>query len=137
MKIKGKCQGDAMGLYVDLVQCELVEAGPDPALPVTAEQLARDAADPPAAEKKYKGKMLSVEGTFVEVIKKGAAVPDVIVLQGHEEKAAKPVRVHASFPGLWQRYIEGWKKGQKVTLKANWVGPYEGKVSIDGARPMP
>jgi hypothetical protein len=22
-------------------------------------------------------------------------------------------------------------------LKANWVGPYEGKVSIDGARPMP
>jgi hypothetical protein len=136
VKIKGKCQGDA-GLWVDLVQCELVAEGADPALVVTAAQLTKEAADPGAASKKYQGKPMRVEGTVVEVLKSPGGVPDVVVLAGHDERAANPARVHASYPGAWARHFEGLKKGQKVTLKANWAGARDARVALDGARPVP
>jgi hypothetical protein len=135
VKIKGKCQGDA-GLWVDLIQCELVEAGADPAVAVTAAQLSRDGLDAGAAAKKYEGKSLRVEGTVVEVLRNPGGVPDEVVLEGSEETAA-PVRVHASYHRAWQRHFEGLRKGQKVTLKASRVGIADGKVSLDGARLMP
>ncbi len=67
IKVRGRCNGggDAI-LYI--TDCQSIDIGPDPAVAVTAEQLTADfAKDAKAAEDKYKGKQLIVEGIVKRV----------------------------------------------------------------------
>src|SRR5262245_34163805 len=65
VKLKGKVDRANAG-FIELVPCALVAIGPDPAIPVTADQLTEAyAADTKAADAKYKGKWVFVEGVVL------------------------------------------------------------------------
>jgi hypothetical protein len=62
---KARFRGKALGGY--LLDAVLVETGPSPAIRVSARQLAKEyAADAQAADKKYRGKYLLVEGEVAD-----------------------------------------------------------------------
>jgi hypothetical protein len=103
---------------VDLKDCELLAAGPDPAIVVSAVQLTKDyAADKETARRKYPDeKPLLVEGVVFET---RAMDEPIIILEGFDEKAAKPVRVEAHFDKIDRAGLspETVKKGDKVKIK--------------------
>jgi hypothetical protein len=133
IKFKGRCEGEAGGTFVDLADCELLEVGPDPALPVSAARLTRDyASDPRAADVKYAGHPLLVEGTVLEVRPTGEGPR--LVLEGFDEKALYPVRVVAGCPADRKEEFAGLKKGDKVLVKGFGGGNVLGEVVLSAAR---
>lgn len=131
VKIKGAClQG--VGGSVLVWAGELAEVGPDPAVAVGAAQLAQEyARDPKAADQKYKGKQLLIEGTVAEVTahKPDALLRRSIVLEG-DPKAEKPLPVEAVMPNADPRPVAKLAKGQKVKLKGECQGLTGDKVTL-------
>jgi uncharacterized protein (DUF1330 family) len=132
--VKGECNGGALAFFIDLLKGELVEVGPDPAVVVAAEQLAKDfGADATAAKAKYGGKWLALTGTVVEV-KTGEKGADYVVLEGTEGKDGKPLRVEAAYPAEGKRFFEKLGKGDKVTIKGECSGYRAGAVAVNYSR---
>jgi hypothetical protein len=118
---RGKCNG-AAGDTVDFLDSVFLKAGDDPAVKVSAAELTKAfATDEKAAREKYEGKQVAVEGKFVEAKKEptGAAA---VVLEGFDEKAAKPWRVVAAYPADQKERFQGLKKGDTVKIKGECAG---------------
>jgi hypothetical protein len=136
LKIKGKFGGEVAGIFVDVNDVELVEVGADPAVPVTAVQLTKDyAADAKAADQKYKDKWLVVEGTYFGNDKDKIGVA-YLILEGFDEKAAKPWRVHAAYGAGDKDAFAPFKKGDKIKIKGECGGAFDQDVSLSFTLPV-
>ena len=133
VKFKGECNGGALVHFVDLLHAELVEVGTDPAIVVSADQLAKDfSMDAVAAKAKYGDKWLFLTGTVVER-KKGTTGADFIVLQGSDETT----RVEVAYPAEGKRFFEKFTKGDTVKIKGECGGFVAGAVSVNYSRLIP
>jgi hypothetical protein len=120
VKVRGRCYGLALAGPM-LTGCEVLELGPDPAIPVTAERLTEDyGKDGEAAAKKYEGKQLVVEGVVTGTDPRRGL--RLVILAGFQEKADTPLRVQASFHYDHEKSLEGLKEGQKVKVKGECLG---------------
>jgi hypothetical protein len=114
IKVKARCTRGGYSSVL-LSDGELLEAGKDSALAVSAAQLAKEvAADGKAAAARYNDKWLLVEGTVWQANPKDRPA---ITLEGADEKAAKPVRVVGLFGGDREADPGKVKKGDRVRLK--------------------
>jgi hypothetical protein len=130
VKLKGKVERETAGMFVDLVPCELVSIGPDPAIRVTADQLTQDyARDAAAADRKYRDKWLLVEGTVAE-LKEDRAAADCVILEGAGKKDGKPLRVSAAYPADRKKDFAALKKGDRVKIKGECGGEFAGTISF-------
>lgn len=99
---------------------QLITVGPNPALVVTAAQMTKDyAADTAAAIKKYRLQPMLLEGVVADIERRGRVF--IFELVGHDEKAAKPIRVEVDFHGLISEKmadkLAAVKKGETVQVR--------------------
>jgi hypothetical protein len=132
VKVKGRCKGQGDGF---IVQSAIVtEVGPDPAVPVSATQLTQDyAKGAAAADKKFKGKTLIVEGVIADLGKtpdSGLGSQPIIFLLGFDEKSLKAARVEAVLRDTDPKPVAGLAKGQKVKVKGECVGKMGDNVAL-------
>jgi tRNA_anti-like len=112
---------------VSVGDCEILEIGPDPALAVTAAELAKAYADDVVtAEKRFKGRQLLVQGVVKEVILKGNdKVPNpVVILEGTRGKEGKALCVWSDAHYARGRDFEKLRKGQTIKVKGKCGGIY-------------
>jgi hypothetical protein len=129
VKLKGKVERDLSG-FIDLVPCEVVSVGPDPAIKVTTDELTEAyAKDAKAADEKYKDKWLLVEGTVSE-LKPGTSGADSVILEGSGKKDGKPIRIAAAYPADRKGDFTALKKGDKVKFKGECGGEFGGTISL-------
>jgi hypothetical protein len=119
VKVRGKC-ADTFSFLVRFVECDLIEAGPDTALAVTAEQLVKEFMDDrDAAEKKYKDRQVIVAGEVIDLRESQTA--DMLTthykmfLKGADSKEGKPVPVEVY---MEKEDFGRVKKGQQVKVKS-------------------
>jgi hypothetical protein len=133
VKLKGKVERD-LGGFIDLVPCEIVSVGPDPAIAVTADQLteayAKDAKD---ADAKYKDKWLLIEGVVSE-LKAGTSGADSVILEGAGKKDGKPIRISAAYPADRKNDFTALKKGDKIKVKGECTGELLGTIYLNYSR---
>lgn len=126
VKIRGKFYG-IFDYGIRLDKCELVEAGPDPIIKIAAPELtAAYAADAAAADKKYKGKQLIVDGVVADL--KTGDLELTIFLQGHDEKSATPLRI--ALETYDKDLAKKLAKGQKVKIRADCDGRFKDQVVL-------
>jgi hypothetical protein len=126
IKVKAQCTGGGYG-SVSLDQGQLVEAGKDPALEVSAAQVGGEfAADRKAAEAKYCGRWLLVEGTVLQANTKDKPA---ITLEGGG-KPAGTVHVVATFTGDRDGDPGKVKKGDKVRLKGKAIPSLDNSTAV-------
>jgi hypothetical protein len=92
----------------------------EPAVPVTAEQLAREVhSNPAAAEQKYKGKLLEVEGVVKSMLNHigGGTVVMLKGLDGKIEGKFVLVPCVCNFEGAGQGKAEALSEGQQVKIR--------------------
>jgi hypothetical protein len=122
VKVRGKLWDRFSGV---LNPCQIVEAGPNPAVTVSAQDLAKQfAADRTAARKKYHDKWAYVSGEVAE--KSDAEV--TLKLKGEGG-----ISVLCSFPPPYKKSLEPVKVGSKVDLFGQlWVldGPQDKAVAL-------
>jgi hypothetical protein len=107
VKVRGKLWDRFSGV---LNPCEIVEAGPDPAVKISAEELAKQfAADRKAARKKYDDKWAHVKGEVTEKLVEKFQV--WLTLKGSEG-----ISVKCLFGAAYKNTTEGVKVGSQVTL---------------------
>jgi hypothetical protein len=136
LKCKGRCAGARHVGFVDLTECELLEVGPDPTLAVSAVRLTEEyARDEKAADARYRGKYLLVEGAVREL----REMDDVfaVLLEGFDEKGAFPLRVAVVCPAERQEEFAHLKKGTEVKIKGECRGNFLGEVIVGSARLVP
>ena len=99
-------------------------AADDKPLAVSAEQLAKDyKSDPAAADKKYKGKLLLVEGKVHDLFGKEIAGEPAVVLWGFRQKELEvPTLVQCIFTKEQQEKASKLKKDDKVKLQGKCEG---------------
>lgn len=110
-KVKVKGKWPEFSISAALIHCVITEAGPSPAMRLTADQLAKEyKADPEAARKKYADKWLIVTGEVVdrEFNSVGAASVQL--------KTTGDVKVKCSFTAFDKAQVKQFKVGQSVTL---------------------
>ncbi len=108
VKLRGKLP--EFGLPGDLGDADIVETGPNPAIAMTAEQLAGEfAADAKAATDKYDEKWANLDGEVLEKSSKVRAVQ--LKLKGMGD-----VAVTCSFSERGKRALEAVKVGSKVKV---------------------
>jgi hypothetical protein len=128
----GKCDGDHGG-FVDLLECELLEVGPDPTVRVTAAQLTRDfLTDENTADGRYKDRAVLVEGTVVGLKEDGGG--QRLLLEGHNEPSPVAVRVLVACAAQDREQLASLKKGDKVRIRGQCAGLFLGEVVIQGSR---
>jgi hypothetical protein len=131
VKVKGKCSGETASLFIDLLEGEIVDTGPDPAVPVSAARLAQDyAGNEQAADARYKDKELLVTGVLEEHTKDRIGVLKV-VLRGATKKTSQTVKVVAAYPAEWKDRFAKLKPGDRIKVKGECSGYWDGKVSIN------
>src|SRR5262249_49705869 len=112
------------------------EVGPDPAIRITPAQLVKEyASNPEAADAKYKGKQLFVEGVVDHVVDKS----DIIyaIVEGAVQKDGHPVEVAIGFTGLYQlKQGANVKKGDRIRAKGRCAGFFLGDLTIWYSRPV-
>jgi hypothetical protein len=109
VKLRGKIP--EFGLPCDLVGAEIVEAGPDPAVVVSAEELAKQySTDGKSATAKFDDKWAHVEG---EVVEKTTSQDCAVLLR---LKGDNDVAVSCCFGERNKRPLEGVKPGTKVKV---------------------
>ncbi|HKB38765.1 MAG TPA: hypothetical protein VKD72_20145 [Gemmataceae bacterium] len=129
VKLKGKVDRANAG-FIELVPCAIVAIGPDPAIPVTADQLTEAyAADTKAADAKYKGKWVFVEGVVLELRPDEASV----ILAGAGKKDGKSLRVSASYPDNRKKDFAALKKGDQAKIKGECGGEVLGSITLTSA----
>jgi hypothetical protein len=102
-----------------LMQSQIVEAGPDPAMPISAADLAKAyAQDETTAGERFKDKQLLIDGVVKDVTKVGADKNmSAIVLEGSTSNGGKSLCVWATANFYREKDFESIRKGQKVKLK--------------------
>jgi hypothetical protein len=121
---------------VYVMECEIIEAGPNPAIPVTAAELARAYSDDEAsAGKRFGDKQLIVEGVVTGVLT-GEEFPNpVVLLEGAAGKSGKKLVVYSEAHHNHNKEFLNLKKGQKVKVKGHrgtvlvgkgWIGDEDG-----------
>jgi hypothetical protein len=129
VKLKGKVDRETAGSFIDLVPCEIVSVGPDPAIPVTADRLTADyARDEKAADARYRDRWLVVEGVVSE-LKEAKSGADSVILEGAGMKDGKPLRIVAAYPADRKPDFAALKKGDRVKIKGECGGCF-GTVSL-------
>jgi hypothetical protein len=110
----------------DLYPCEIVEAGKDPAVVITAQELAKQfAADRKEARKKYDDKWAHVKGEVAEKIDAKVALK----LKGQGD-----ISVLCYFPQPYKKSLEAVKTGSQVDLFGQlsvFDGPQDKEVTIN------
>jgi hypothetical protein len=132
IKLKGIINGEIGYPSVMVHDCEILEIGPEPALLVTAADLAKAyIEDPTAAEKRFSGKQLLVEGVVKRVILKGVdPYPNpLVILEGAIGKDGKSLCVWSDSHYARTKDFEKLQKGQKIKVKGN-CGTVWGKKLI-------
>jgi hypothetical protein len=131
VKIRGVLE-DSTAPLLRVGQCQLVEAKENPALALTAAQLAKEfAADQGGAAKKYDKKPLVVEGVVAEAGKDQDSFK--LFLAGSNEGAATPLRVRV-YVATWGSEVVGkrlaqLKPGQAIRVRG--LGSlYEGATEV-------
>jgi predicted Zn finger-like uncharacterized protein len=119
VKVKGLCYTQQAPPHLYLMECQILEAGPNPAIEISAVDLAKEfAADKEAAGKKYTEKQLVVEGVVVEVLPKTDKEPyPQLILEGANNKEGKPIRIRAGPHIEHHQEFSNTKKGDKVKIK--------------------
>jgi Leucine-rich repeat (LRR) protein len=113
IKLKGKFPEDAFGAA--LVHCVFVDTGTNPAITMTAQQLAKEyAADKEAANKKYNEKYLILTGEVVDRQFNSAGAASMTL------KVDGKVRVKVSFTAFDKGAVKPIKVGQQLKV----VGQY-------------
>jgi hypothetical protein len=125
VKVRGRSSEVISG---DLSPCELVEAGPNPGVVLTARELARQfAADRKEAAKKYDEKWAYIKG---EVTEKTSSQGCAVLLKLKGEGA---VRVDCCFGAAYKGGLEAVKAGSQVDVFGRlqvYPGPQENVVSV-------
>lgn len=130
VKLKGKVDRETAGEFIDLVPCAIVSIGPDPSIPVTADQLTEAyAKDTEAADAKYKGKWVFVEGVVLELRPDEGSV----ILAGAGKKDGKALRVSASYPDNRKKDFAILKKGDTAKIKGACDGEFLGSITLSSA----
>lgn len=130
VKLKGKVDRETAGEFIDLTPCAIVSIGPDPAIPVTADQLTEAyAKDSNAADEKYKGKLVFVEGVVLELRPEEGSV----ILAGSGKKDGKALRVSASYPDNRKTDFAALKKGDTAKVKGECGGEFLGSIPLTSA----
>jgi hypothetical protein len=135
VKVQGRFDGQG-GLAM-FRECRLAEVGKDPAIVRTAATLTREfAADRDAAARKYHDQPLLLEGVVVEVQRKDGVF--ILLLAGHDETAANPLRVRVRSPGLLSKRVEAQfaavKKGQVHRVRGvGAVNAFEDSLHLNAA----
>jgi len=138
IKVRCQCSPVVDKHAIQVYECTLSEVGPDPAINVSAVQLTREyAEDEKAADAKYKGKQLNVEG--VVAVESEAAGLKPLLVAGFDEGANKPFRVLASYTPQFAERFAAYRKGDKIILKGECTGSssiiYANSIFISEARP--
>jgi hypothetical protein len=136
VKFKGRCLGEGDGTFTDLADAELLSTGPDPALTVSAGDLTRAfARDSEAAHEKYKGRQVLALG----VVATPADRPTdrMVLLEGFDEKAEKPIRVTVRYGVDWQPEFAKLLRGDKVKIKGECLGLSGRNVALESAWLVP
>jgi hypothetical protein len=108
--------------FPTLEPCNILEAGPNPAIPISAVQLTQELEDDTKeTSKRYMGKFLIVDG---EVVKKQT---DGLGLTTAYLKGAEDIPVACKFPHVMRSAAESLKPGQKIKV----VGSYAGWVPAE------
>jgi len=129
-KLKGKVDRETAGEFIELVPCAIVSIGPDPAIPVTADQLTEAyAKDAKAADAKYNGKWVFVEGVVLELRPDEASV----ILAGAGKKDGKALRISASYPDNRKKDFAALKKGDTAKIKGECGGQFLGSITLTSA----
>jgi hypothetical protein len=130
VKLRGKVDGETAGAYIELVPCAIASIGPDPAIPVTADELTEAyAKDTKAADGKYKGKWVFVEGVVLELRPDEGSV----ILAGTGKKDGKALRVSASYPDNRKKDFAALKKGDTAKIKGECGGEFLGSITLTSA----
>jgi hypothetical protein len=123
VKVKGRSSDRTGG---DLSPCEIVEAGPNPAVVISAQELAKQfAADRKAARKKYDEKWAHVKGEVAEKI------ADKVALR---LKGEGGISVLCYFPQPYKQMLDAVKAGSKVDLFGElsvFDGPQDKEVTLN------
>jgi hypothetical protein len=120
IKLKGTLNTEQYPPILYLLDCKILTTGPDPAIPITAANLAKAYADDDAeAKKRFEGKQLLVQGVVKDVILKGTdKLPNpVVILEGAAGKTGKTLCVWSDSHYARREDFEKLKKGQQVTIK--------------------
>jgi hypothetical protein len=124
VKMRGKSSDRFSG---DLSPCEIVEAGPNPALTVSAQELTKQfAADRKEARKKYHENWAYVQGEVTEKVSKKIA----LTLKG-----AADVSVVCYFPQPYKEQLDPIQSGSMVDLFGQlsvFDGPQDREVVLNG-----
>jgi hypothetical protein len=124
IKVRGKSSDRFSG---DLSPCAIVEAGPNPALTISAQELAKDfAADRKEARKKYHEKWAHVRGEVAEKLSEKIAL---------KLKGAGDIWVICYFPQPYKNQLEPVKSGSKVDIFGElsvFDGPQDREVTLNG-----
>jgi uncharacterized protein (TIGR03067 family) len=126
VKVRGKSSEVQAG---DLNPCEIIEAGPNPVVVMTAGQLAKEfAADRVAAQKKYEDKWAIITG---EVVARGKSefCAVRITLKGDAD-----ITMTCCFGEAYKRSAEAVKVGAQVEIfgkLAIYAGPKETTIPLD------
>lgn len=123
IKVRATCFGE-FGGSVSLINGVLLEAGPDPALSVKAPELTKAFTDnQEMAQKTYDNKWVLIEGVLLET-RKSQFGNDVVIFEGHDEKAEQPVRVKATIVPDLNKTVKDLKKGAVIKVKGQLSGFY-------------
>jgi hypothetical protein len=129
VKVRGSCDLSKSD-NIRIVGGDVTAAGPDPAIHIEAEKLAKEfAADKDKADAKYGQKFLVVQGVVRGVEDQGGS--DLLVFAGADEKDAKTVRVVGKLGGFADfQLLRRIKKGQRWTIRATCSGLAQGQVEF-------
>jgi hypothetical protein len=113
----------------NLAHCRIVSTGPDPAIEVTAEEMAAEyVADEDAAEEKYYQKQVLVEGVVAEIVENEFGNLN-LQLEG-SEREGKPFRIDCGFPADAKDDLKDVAKGQRVRVKGGCDGLLDDVIAV-------
>jgi len=123
----GKYEEGSMG--ANLAHCRIVSTGPDPAIKVTAQEMAAEyVADKDAAEEKYYQKQVLVEGVVAEIVENEFGNIN-LQLEG-AQKEDKPLRIDCSFPESEKDGLKDVAEGQRVRIKGGCDGLLDDEIGV-------
>lgn len=151
-QVRGKTKAQAEGLIagqqvtvqgrfdsrgtMTLTEAELVSVGADPTVAITAEELAKEfAANPEAAQGKYMGKALSIQGVITSVRVQDETAPFGWFALAGTGTHSIVCEYHSGHPGKQQ--FAGLRAGQKVKVKGLCMGRERVRGAPEGVKVHP
>lgn len=130
VRVRGKAKSTL------LMECVVLDKGPETVVRVTAEQIAKDqTADPGKAQEKYDNKTLVVKGE-VSAVKPDVGAPNIKVV---ELKGDSQTVIQCRFGGTddERKFVDGCKAGDKVTFATEMIRSEKGLFVLGMCYPVP